>query len=165
VKSASIKFQDENKSTIKMNKTKCPKDEIGCLWEARIDSKTNSFTPDKIEYKYSLERKHKRSSLTDTSVRPAQTGSTNYHSFHEKAEDSSNVNVTGRATICYSKWLYETVDEHNFNAHVTAIKNMDFNFHQLDSKVLKAFLSWIFVQETKENVPKSLYLGVVLALL
>ena len=160
VKSASIRIEDGNKTTIKMKKMKCPKGEIGYLWEARISFKTNS-TAGNIEYKYMLERNHKSSTSIDT-IRRAETGSTNYDSFHEKAGDFSN--FSERATICYSKWLFETVDEQNFEARVTAITNMNFNFHQLDSKVLKTFLSWIFQQETKDQIPNSLYLGVLLAL-
>ena len=140
-----------------MTKTKCPKDEIGYLWEARISS---TSTAD-IEYQYTVERKHNSSTLIDNTPRRAQPRSTNYDSFHEK---NYSCHFSERATICYSKWFFETVNEQNFNAYVTAIKSMNFNFQQLDSKVLKTFVSWIFERETNENVPKCLYLGALLAL-
>jgi hypothetical protein len=140
-----------------MTKTKCPKDEIGYLWEARISS---TSTAD-IQYYYTLERKHTSSTLIDNTLRRAEPRSTNYDSFHEK---NSSCHFSERATICYSKWFFETVNKQNFNAYVTAIKSMNFNFQQLDSKVLKTFVSWIFEQETKDNIPKCLYLGALLAL-
>ena len=140
-----------------MTKTKCPKDEIGYLWEARISS---TSTAD-IQYYYTLERKHTSSTLIDNTLRRAEPRSTNYDSFHEK---NSSCHFSERATICYSKWFFETVNKQNFNAYVTAIKSMNFNFQQLDSKVLKTFVTWIFERETKENIPKCLYLGALLAL-
>ncbi len=156
----SIRISDENKATRKMTKIKCPKEEIGYLWEARMSFESNSNAD--VEYKYVLERKYKGSPPID-SPRRAQQGTTNYDSF-EKADSSSK--VSGRTTICYSKWLFETVDKQNFNARVAAVKNMKFDFHQLDSssKILKTFVTWIFEQEAKDNVSKYLYLGVLLAL-
>ncbi|CAB4038796.1 Hypothetical predicted protein [Paramuricea clavata] len=157
VKSASIKRCDEDKTT-KMTKTKFPKDEIGYLWEARISS---TSTAD-IQYYYTLERKYNSSTLSDNTLRCTEPRSTNYDSFHEK---NYSCPFSERATICYSKWFFETVNElQNFDAYLTAIKRMNFNFQQLDSKVLKTFVSWIFEQETKDNIPKCLYLGALLAL-
>lgn len=158
VKSASIKLNHENQTTtLPMTKTQCPKDEIGYIWEAKFSVKNTSTA--QIQYKYLVEKKRKGSIPID-SLRRAEPRSTNYDSFREK-DDS---HFSERATICYSKWLFETVNKCNLNAYMSALKSMNFDFQPLDSNVLKKFLTWIFVQETKGSVPKCLYLGALLAL-
>ena len=157
VKSVVIKINDEG-DTLEMTKIKTLKEETGFLWVAKRTHE-NSCNGD-IKYKYMPERKHKSSTLFDT-VRHTRFGSTNYDSFSEKDECSL---FTEQATICYSKWLFETVDEQNFRLHATEINKMNFKFQQLDSKDLKTFVAWIFEQETKDSVTKCLYLGVLLAL-
>ena len=131
---------------------------MGYIWEAKLSLKNTSNT--QILYQYLVEKDRKGSMPID-SLRRAEPRSTNYDSFREK-DDLSH--FSEKATICYSKWLFETVNKCNLNAYITALKSMNFDFQPLGSNALKAFLTWIFKRETKGSVPKCFYLGVLLAL-
>ena len=142
-----------------MSKTQSPNDEMGYLWGAKLITYGNTSTG-QIQYQYLIEKKYKGSIPVD-SLRRTEPGSTNYCCFHEKDDLSQ---FSERATICYSKWLFGTVNKCNLNAYITALKSMNFDFQPLHSTVLKPFLTWIFVQEPGSSVPKCLYLGALLAL-